>query len=630
MNPAAARLPARVLVWQLAFSAGSTGGVALGVPRLLLLNPTVGPVVSEALLVVLAAATVLTLARSWWILRRQRYVLRSLALGSRSVEPIDMLELTRAPARLTTGWVFPLGIACAVFATPLRPALLDLSTGASVALLGLVVVCAVALPLHVVVRAAVLAALELAPPDVMRDVLESAARTGAPKRRLTRRLVIAVATPVALVAIGAASVTNAHSRRADERHREDSARALARAALELGPGVIERAGIREATVAARSLGFYAKVRDERGSYGVTRSDDGIVTLTTPLDSNLAIVRFAGSTVQVLSLASLIVMLLAMAAAALLGASLGRALNRDLVNATRGVRLLGTDAVIGGGTRLVQPARFRIVAELGSAVEKLAERFHVFAQAQERAIDAREAATRMRGLFFASVSHDLKSPLNAILGFTELVRQEPLTAEQLESLDLIQKRGRELLALIEAILDAARVEAGQLSLVTEDVDVADLVWNAVDKGRDLGGERALEVAVDVPEGLPPLQVDRVRVGRAVAMFIGHSVRTAERAPVRVTVTPQRDSVVIEVEVPSTRFSAEQLGAMLDPSGAGQPGASENRGLALGLSLARSVIELNGGRVDIVDHGPARAAFRVTLTRAGRLSGSIPPGPHGTGR
>src|SRR5262249_56857985 len=102
--------------------------------------------------------------------------------------------------------------------------------------------------------------------------------------------------------------------------------------------------------------------------------------------------------------------------------------------------------------------------LERAIELLAERFRVFARAQERAILAREAGTRTRGLFFASVSHDLKSPLNAILGFAELVRQDTLTPGQAESLEVIDRRGRELLALIETILDAARVEAGQLALV----------------------------------------------------------------------------------------------------------------------------------------------------------------------
>ena len=130
---------------------------------------------------------------------------------------------------------------------------------------------------------------------------------------------------------------------------------------------------------------------------------------------------------------------------------------------------------------MRAARFRMVARLGQAIEQLAGRFHVFAKAQERSIHARQAAARMRGLFFASVSHDLKSPLNAILGFTELVRRTELSPGQLESLDLIDRRGRELLALIETILDAARVEAGQLSLLLEAAEVTALLEEASIKG-----------------------------------------------------------------------------------------------------------------------------------------------------
>ena len=102
-------------------------------------------------------------------------------------------------------------------------------------------------------------------------------------------------------------------------------------------------------------------------------------------------------------------------------------------------------------------------------------------------DARVAAHRMRGLLFASVSHDLKSPLNAVLGFAELVGQGELTEAQRESLDLIQTRGRELLGLIETILDAARVEAGQLELSPRHGNVSRLVAEAVRKARELAGE-----------------------------------------------------------------------------------------------------------------------------------------------
>ena len=97
---------------------------------------------------------------------------------------------------------------------------------------------------------------------------------------------------------------------------------------------------------------------------------------------------------------------------------------------------------------------------------------------------------MRGLFLASMSHDLKAPLNAILGFAGLVSRGPLTDGQRESVAIIEQRGLELLYLIDTILDAARVEAGELTVSPERTRVGDVVMPAVLDARELtvGHER----------------------------------------------------------------------------------------------------------------------------------------------
>jgi K+-sensing histidine kinase KdpD len=206
----------------------------------------------------------------------------------------------------------------------------------------------------------------------------------------------------------------------------------------------------------------------------------------------------------------------------------------------------------------------VVANLGEAIERLAARFRVFARAQRRAIRAREAATRMRGLFFASVSHDLKSPLNAILGFTELVRQgEVLTEDQQESLDQIERSGRELLALIETVLDAARVEAGQLSLVREPVEIADLLALAVEIGRDLGPRVAPPVEIAVSEPSVTVRVDRVQLARALAAYVGQACGppVPPRSPRRRNQT--RRSAELSLSLRREGSTAAELGALFDP-------------------------------------------------------------------
>jgi signal transduction histidine kinase len=308
------------------------------------------------------------------------------------------------------------------------------------------------------------------------------------------------------------------------------------------------------------------------------------------------VRFLGTTEGVLGLSFVGIALMVTAIAGWLGTMLGSALGRDLRAATRDVRDLGTEAVLSGGTRVVRAARFRMVARLGRAIEALAGRFRVFAKAQERSIDARQAAARMRGLFFASVSHDLKSPLNAILGFAELVRNTPLSSGQLESLEMIDRRGRELLALIETILDAARVEAGQLSLVLDAAEVPALLEEASIKGKDLASSAEAEVIPSWDARMPLVRVDPVRIPRALATFVAHSLRSTTGGELHVHGSAVPGGVRIDIELPRPDPDLE---ALLKPNP--RRPETQHRGLSLGLRLARSVVELHGGTVEIGDRG-----------------------------
>ncbi len=618
MSASAAKLATRVIGWQLTFSAATAGVLALLSSFLLLLS---GAAAIQSAIAVSAAVLVggtLAAAHSWWLAWRRRYLLRALSLGSKDIDHFELPKLNDDPWRIVNAWTAVTLLSLVLFTTVWRPIIIAPTTGLTLGLLGSVIVATAALPLLVLVRRAFLGALESAPPEIMREIIETNERMGRLRGRISRRLLAALATPVLFLSIGSALIANAHLREADERNREESARALARAVLERVPGASGDAGLGQALQAAERLGFNARVHQRRANYLVSRQSEGRVSLVAPLDAGSAEVRFHGSTVSVLGTEPFIVAILAIAAAAGIGIVLARMLSNDLRTANLGVRMLGTDAALEG-TRVMKPAQFWAVAELGRAIELLAQRFRQFAHAQERSIEAKESATRMRGLFFASVSHDLKSPLNAILGFAELVRRsEELTPEQAESLELIVRRGRELLALIETILDAARVEAGQLTLVKEREDIEDLLAFAIEKGKDLSSNSDVIVLSEISEGLPQIYCDRTRLAQALATFIGHARRSAVRPSMRVragvrlpTQRPQpnlyKQKLRIDIEIPSPRFTAQELEAMLDPER--QPG--QHRGLALGLRLARSIVEHHGGRVRVTGRTVTEPAFLVEL-------------------
>jgi signal transduction histidine kinase len=595
MNPAASHLVRRVLGWQAAFTLLAALLTAMLAPRLLLLSAEVAIEGAAALGLGVLGGGALSALVCGIRLYRYRFLVRALAVGSNAVEAHQLYELGDEPRRALVGWLVPSAVGAAAATIPFAPRTLDANTSLTLCLLGLAIVSASSLPLFVLLRTTFARALMLAPPEVMREVVEDAERLGQLGGRLTRRMVLAVTLPVVCLAVGTSLIVVGHLRRADQWSREESARVLSRSALEPGPGLEPWAGIPDAVLQARALGFYAYSQRDPEEYRVERGRAGRITVTMPLDRGSASVEFASSTAAVVSPWALLVALLATGVAALFGMLIGRALSEDLTSATRDVRELGTEAVIEGGRRVVRSARFRVVAELGSAIARLAGRFRVFARAQERSIDARNGAARTRGLFFASVSHDLKSPLNAILGFTELVRRAQfITLGQTESLAVIERRGRELLALIETILDAARVEAGQLMLVIDPVDAGSVLEQAVQKGRDLTEGREVQVVVELAPGLPRIRVDRIRLSRALATFIAYAMREATTTSLRIVVAPESAARVrLDIEVPSERFSEADLSGLLKPPDA--PGAAEHRGLALALRLGRSIIELHGGSV-----------------------------------
>jgi signal transduction histidine kinase len=619
-----------VVVTLLSFSLALATGLALAPPVLLLLDQNRELSISTAqyLFVFTLLSGLVAAARGYMDMRRLDFLLRALSEDSDIVDARDVSALGRQAGRTSVQWVVAHLASLAIFATPMRPALMDFTTGAALMMLCGAIAFTVALALYATLRSSFLQVIELVPTKVMTEVVINQENSSESRERISRRLLIAVVAPMLFVAIGCALIANAHVRRADERSREEIARVMARAVFDAKPATLEAIGLQDLYATATELGFSTQIIESENSYKVRPLEGGFIEVTTPLDSGdaaSAIVRFQGSDVQVLSMESLLFAVLAIVVAAALGLALGNGLTQDLYHATQGVRLLGTRALLSKQTSPTRPPRFRIVRQLQRAVEGVANRFGIFAQAQQDAIAARAAATRMRGQFFASVSHDLKSPLNSILGFTELVRMEHLSEGQAESLQVIADRGQELLSLIETILDAARIEVGQLSLMFDEEPFSDLYAATLEKAIALSGHSKMQIYEEIEPDLPAMLVDRIRGARAIATFIAYSVRATDAG--KMWVRAERHGahhVRIDVDVPARLHSAADLQQMLDP--AGGLAKREHRGLALALQLANSVVKLHGGSVHVVDRRQKGAMFCITLpTASGVATAAKPPAP-----
>jgi signal transduction histidine kinase len=215
-------------------------------------------------------------------------------------------------------------------------------------------------------------------------------------------------------------------------------------------------------------------------------------------------------------------------------------------------------------------------------------------------EALEAAGRLKSDFIQHVSYELRSPLQTIIGFSELLSVETagaLNPQQREYMDHIDSSSRSLLALIDDILDLATVDAGIMSLNIEETDIADVAHSSVEGLRDRLAEQNIELDVAIPRRIGTFHVDAQRVRQILFNLVSNAIRfsnagghirlSAERRGGNVIFTVADDGVGIPDNVmPSIyqRFEAHDV-------------RGRRSGAGLGLSIVRSLVELHGGEIDI---------------------------------
>ncbi len=609
MNPRAAHLVTRLVLLQLAVHAVTFLLTAAFAPRVLLLESASSSASLLVVLVIGLLCAAFSTAATFVVMHRLRPALGALAVGSLTVDSADVLALYAVPARLAiSSAAFALVLSLATVVPQLRPQSLDTYTDLTLVLLMLTMVSTAALPAYVTMRASMARVLELAPPHIAHEALRSLGRGAL--GRVRKRFVAAVAAPVAFVALGASLLVDAHSRTYDRDARVADATDVARAVFEPIEGDVR--GRAEAIEAAATLGF--RVHMDPGYDGeriVRHGDEGETQVTVPTYPGAALVRFGTSRLSPVTGIYVLLALVAVALAGLLGTRIGVAFEADVALATREMRRAGVAEVMRG-TIIQHEARFANISALLDAVDSLGGVFREFAGAQQRSISAREATERMRGLLLASMSHDLKAPLNAVLGFAELVSRNPLSEPQKESLAIIEQRGRELLMLIDTILDSARVEAGELEVSPEPTHVGDVVMSSVLEARDLTVGTDVKIQGEVQPGMPTLLVDGTRIVQALTAVVMTAARFTDKGvvPVRATLPDTGERLRIEVETSGEGLPVGEREKIFDAFKSAES-ARRHGGLGLGLQLARSILEIHGGTIEVDNTDRGGMVFRVWL-------------------
>jgi signal transduction histidine kinase len=607
------RLPLRLIALQVGVHAVAFALTAAFAPRVLLLEPAVASASLAVVVILGVLASLFSAGATLVLLRPHAPTLRTLALGSAAIGPRDLLALYDAPSRLALASVaFVLGAGAATLIPAFRPQAIDPYTELALVFLLLTMVSTAALPAYVTMRAQVSRVIELAGPYATQDALRLLSRGAL--GRVRSRFVFAVAAPVGFVALGASLLVDAHARSYDRDARAVDAVDMARAVFESPSGEAAELDVRgrnEIIEAAAALGYRIYIDPAyEGERAVHHGDEGETQVTVPLARGAALVRFGTTRIEGVAGIYALLALAAVALAGILGTRIGAAFESDVALATREIRRAGVADVIRG-TIIMNEARFSHVGALLRAIDALGGVFREFASAQQRAIEAREATERMRGLLLASMSHDLKAPLNAVLGFAELVGRNELTEGQRESLAIIEQRGRELLVLIDTILDSARAEAGELEVAPEPTHVGDIVMSSVLEARDLAVGTDVQIKGEIQPGVPTLLADGSRIVQALTAVVMTAVRFSDKGivPVRATLPGEGGRLRVEVETSGEGLPVAERERIFNAFTSAQS-ARRQGGLGLGLQLARSIVEIHGGTIE-VDTTEGGMVFRLWL-------------------
>jgi PAS domain S-box-containing protein len=242
-------------------------------------------------------------------------------------------------------------------------------------------------------------------------------------------------------------------------------------------------------------------------------------------------------------------------------------------------------------------------------------------------DTAEAANKAKSVFLANMSHELRTPMNAILGFSSLMRHEPdITESQREKLDIVNRSGEHLLALINDVLEVAKIEAGQMQLAVAPFDLGGMVRDVVDMMRLRAEERGLSLQFDQSSEFPRfIKGDEARLRQILVNLVGNAVKFTDQGGVTIRLRAEKD----DAQPPAAQLdktSAKRLLIEVEDTGPGialgdqqrlfQPfvqlaESAMQKGTGLGLTITRQYVQLMNGSIDVKSTLGKGAVFRIEL-------------------
>jgi PAS domain S-box-containing protein len=236
--------------------------------------------------------------------------------------------------------------------------------------------------------------------------------------------------------------------------------------------------------------------------------------------------------------------------------------------------------------------------------------------------AAEAANVAKSQFLANMSHELRTPLNAIIGFSDMLAMGltgELHAQQLEYARIINQSGQHLLEIVNDLLDLAKIDAGKFPLEADETEPCQLAHACFEIVREAAEAKAVQLSIECEAGLPTVIADERRLKQVLLNLLTNAIKfTGADGSVVLCVRRAEDrGLLFEVRDTGIGMTPEEITIALQPFGQLDTGFNRRHdGTGLGLPLARSLVELHGGSLQI-DSEKGRGTTVAVLLSAARI-------------
>ncbi|MBU7028049.1 MAG: PAS domain S-box protein [Theionarchaea archaeon] len=227
------------------------------------------------------------------------------------------------------------------------------------------------------------------------------------------------------------------------------------------------------------------------------------------------------------------------------------------------------------------------------------------------------ANQLKSEFLASISHEFRTPLNSILSFAELLLlgiDGPVNAQQKEDLEMIRESGGDLLELVNNLLDLSKIEAGRIELRVEPVDPAEVIDAVTSQLLMKAAEKRLSLTTDIAQDVPPVTADESRLKQIVRNLLENALKFTEEGGVNVGAYYRNGEVVFWVKDTGCGIAEEDQKIIFDKFRQARKGTEKSGGTGLGLSVARELVELHGGRIWVKSEPGKGSTFSFSIPAA----------------